>query len=607
MRYCGRVLKTCSGYGGGSLAALLLAMLLASPGPRSPLAAQQSAQPEISTQEKEPGFTIRARANEVPVLVVVRDGQGKEVSGLTKDDFRLFDNGKPQSIREFSVQLAHPVPAAAIDQKSSPPPGAKPPEEAQVAAAAPVRFAALYFDDTYMSFEDVARTRDAAVHYLASSVTPADRAGLYTSSGLGNVEFTSDRDRLEDALAKLRPHPSGSNQTSECPNITQYEAYLIADREDPQALNVGEAKVINCMCGGSPPATNAPAGVTINPCNFDPATMVKSQAREVWERAQLAQEQTLRGLEALVRRLSVMPGQRSIVWISPGFLAMDQSYEVGVLVDRALRARVVINALDSRGVWTLDTGDASQKGPLGGSTAAVETQFALTAQGILNEVMATATYGTGGVFVHDTNDYDGGFRRAGALPEAAYLLGFSPAGLRDDGKYHSLRVELVSRRGLTLQARKGYFAPKEAPDSELQAKSDIEDAVFARDERNDLGLEIHTQFFMSSPTEADLAVLARVDLHGVQLRKEQQRNVGAVRFITVLFDQDGNYVQGQERAVDLRLADATLKKLLSGGGFAARWHFKVKPGTYSIREVVRDDSSGNIAALNGSVEIPEPN
>ena len=581
----------------------VLWILLLTPGPTSLVAVQQRAEPEISTQEKESEFTIQARSNEVPVLVVVRDAQGKEVGGLTKEDFRLFDNGKLQVIGQFSVQLAHPAPTTGGDQRSSPPAGVTAPAEIPAGAAAPDRFAALYFDDTYMSFENITRTRDAGRHYLESSVTAADRVGLYTSSGVGNVEFTSDRGKLEDALANLRPHPSGGNEVSECPGITPYEAYLIVDREDPQALTVAKDRVTACMC--PPPIPNAPPALKLNPCTFDPQMMAQSKARETWERAQFAQQQTLRGLEELVRRLSALPGQRSIVWISPGFLAMDQSPEVATLIDRALRARVVINAFDSRGLWTLDTFDATGKGPLSGDTAAMETQFAQAAQALLNGVLATAASATGGVFIHDTNDYDGAFRRAGSLPEVAYLLSFSPVDLKSDGKYHSLKVELVNPRGLLLQARKGYFAPKAAPNSEHQAQSDLQEAVFAREEKNDLGLQIHTQFFVSSPTDADLSVTARVDLHQVQLRREQQRNVGSIRFVTALFDQDGNYLEGKERSVELRLADATLKRLLAGG-FASRWHFKVRPGTYSIREVVEDDSSGEIAALNGSVEIPEP-
>lgn len=318
--------------------------------------------------------------------------------------------------------------------------------------------------------------------------------------------------------------------------------------------------------------------------------------------------QSLRGLEGLVRRLSAMPGQRSIVWASPGFLAVDQSYQVSSVIDHTLRARVVINALDSRGLWTMiPGGGASQRGSmLNGRTAAIEDQFARMSQRITGEVMEAAASGTGGVFFHDSNDYDGGFRQVGALPEVAYLLSCSPLNLKYDGKHHNLKVELVNDRGLSLQARKGYFAPKEAYDSARQAKDEVEDEVYAREERRDLPLEINTQFFMSSQTEAQLSVQARLDLHGVRLHKEQQRNVGELRFVTALFDQDGNLLEGQERVCNLRLQDATLSRILVGG-FATRWHFKVKPGTYVVREVVRDAGSGNLAALSRTVEIPFSN
>jgi hypothetical protein len=167
-------------------------------------------------------------------------------------------------------------------------------------------------------------------------------------------------------------------------------------------------------------------------------------------------------------------------------------------------------------------------------------------------------------------------------------------------------VGLVNGRGLSLQARKGYFAPAEQPDSERLMKEDLEDAVFSRDERKDLPLEIQTQFFMTSKTEGQLSVLARVDLHGVRLHKEQQRNVDELRFVAALFDDDGNLVEGQARTINLRLQDATLNKLLAGG-LKTDWHFKVRPGTYVVREVVRDMGSGGIAAVSSTVEIPYSN
>jgi VWFA-related protein len=426
---------------------------------------------------------------------------------------------------------------------------------------------------------------------------------------VGNVEFTSDLSALDEALAKLQPHPSGSSQqTNDCLHFGEYESYLISEKEDAQALEVGVAKVIKCMCTQVQLPPQAGPNANVNPCLFDPKMYAEARARGIWQTAQFAARQSLRGLQALVRRLSTMPGQRSIVWISPGFLGMDQAFEMSSLIDQALRARVVINALDSRGLWVLiPGGDVSQQGSgLTGRFAAADTQYAQTAQEIDREVMVAATAGTGGVFFHDSNDYDAGFRAVGALPEVAYLLSFSPPNLKYDGKYHHLTVGLVNGRGLSVQARKGYFAPAEAPDSERQVNEDLEEAVFARDEMKDLPLEIQTQFFMTSTTAGQLSVQARVDLHGVRLHKEQQRNVDELRFVAALFDENGNLLEGQARNIRLRLQDATLDKLLAGG-LKTAWQFKVRPGTYVVREVVRDMGSGGIAALSRTVEIPYAN
>ena len=571
-------------------------------------AESQAAAPEIAAHETQPGFAIRARANEVLVRVVVRDAQGKAVSTLTKDDFRLLDNGKPQVIREFSVEVAHPA-AASTPEKNNPPAVEGP--QVQSAAPVPERFVAIYFDDTFMSFEDIVRTRDAATRYLKTSITPGDRVGLYTSSGVGNVEFTSDLSTLQEALAKLQPHPRlSTQQPNDCPMFGEYEAYLMSEKEDPTALELGRSKVIKCLCGQPNLPANAPSNANVNPCTFDPTQFAMEKARQVWQVAQFAPQQSLRGLQALVRRLATMPGQRSIAWISPGFLGMEETSQMSSLIEQALRARVVINALDSRGLYTMipGGGDASQRGDMGLSARldAIEDQYARTTQQISSDVMIAATSGTGGVFVHDSNDYDGGFRLVGALPEVAYLLSFSPQDLKYDGKYHNLKVELLNARGLSLQARKGYFAPAEAPDSERLAKEDLADAVFARDEREDFPLEIRTQFFMTSKTEGQLSVLARVDLHGVRLHKEQQRNVDELRFVAALFDANGNLLEGQSRNINLRLQDATLNGLLVQG-LKTGWRFKVKPGTYVLREVVRDMGSGGIAAVSRTVEIPYQN
>jgi VWFA-related protein len=592
--------------------ALPLALLLWGLYPAPPMNAQEAATPEISTQEEAP-ITIHAWTNEVLVRVVVRDPDGKAVPNLTKDDFRLLDNGKPQVIGQFSVERAA-TPEAARAVKTARPAAGKAPEQAEAPAAPPNRFVAFYFDDTFMSFEDIVRTRDAATRYLNSSFTPGDRIALYTSSAEDTLEFTSDRSKLEAALAKLRPHPLAPEETIRRPLISEYEAYLIDVQQEKDALDLAVAKVKTILCGQAVLPGNAPAGANVNTCAGDPTEYAKSEARQIWERARFSVNRSLEGLLALVRRLSVMPGQRMIVWVSPGFLGMDQDNQLTSLSDLALRARVVINALDSRGLWTrIPGGDASQPSAdmngtrATGRYAALEDAWAQTAQESDSAVLDAAAAATGGVFFHDSNDYDSGFRKVGGLPEVAYLLSFSPQNLKYDGKYHKLTVELVNGRGLSLQARKGYFAPTEAPNSEREAQAAVEDEVFSRDDRNDLPLQIQTQFFMTDQMDGQLAVMARVDLHGARLEKEQQVNVDKLHFVTALFDENGNFLEGKSRIINLRLKDATLSKLMAGTGtIQTAWHFKVKPGTYVVREVVRDAGSGGIAAASRTVEIPFP-
>jgi VWFA-related protein len=69
------------------------------------------------------------------------------------------------------------------------------------------------------------------------------------------------------------------------------------------------------------------------------------------------------------------------------------------------------------------------------------------------DVLANLTAGTGGVFFHNSNDFDDGFRQAAAVPEVYYVLTFSPADIKLDGKFHALKVTLNTREPFTVQAR----------------------------------------------------------------------------------------------------------------------------------------------------------
>src|SRR5580704_31606 len=68
----------------------------------SPLQAQdpRNAQAPTAAEGSTP-FNLQVKSNLVVVRVLVRDAQGKPVDGLRKEDFRVLDSGKEQSIAQF--------------------------------------------------------------------------------------------------------------------------------------------------------------------------------------------------------------------------------------------------------------------------------------------------------------------------------------------------------------------------------------------------------------------------------------------------------------------------------------------------------------------------
>jgi hypothetical protein len=217
--------------------------------------------------------------------------------------------------------------------------------------------------------------------------------------------------------------------------------------------------------------------------------------------------------------------------------------------------------------------------------------------------MQFLAFDTGGGFFSNSNDLDAGFRQAADLPETYYLLAFSPQNLKLDGALHPILVKLVAARGLSVQARRGYYAPRKSNDPSAQEKEEIQEAVFSPGETHELPIDVQTQFFLKSEADARIAVQTSLDVRRLRLRKEGDRNLDNLTFVTVVFDRDGHVVSGQQRLVELRLRDSSLESLVQTG-ITIRTLFNVRPGNYLVRAVVRDSESGQISGLNRTVEIP---
>lgn len=63
----------------------------------------------LPAQDERPAAKFSVNVNVVNVFVTARDSQGKIVRNLTKDDFTLEEDGRPQEIRYFSQQSDLPL------------------------------------------------------------------------------------------------------------------------------------------------------------------------------------------------------------------------------------------------------------------------------------------------------------------------------------------------------------------------------------------------------------------------------------------------------------------------------------------------------------------
>src|SRR5208337_558723 len=100
-----------------------------------------------------------------------------------------------------------------------------------------------------------------------------------------------------------------------------------------------------------------------------------------------------------------------------------------------------------------------------------------------------------------------------------------------------------------------------------------------------------------------LSVVSHLEVKDMHFRKAGDRNVDNVTLTTAIFDENGNFVTGGEKTMEMRLLDTTFARL-SRNGLTVKSSFDIKPGKYMVRQVVRDSEGAQMAARNGTVVIP---
>jgi len=387
----------------------------------------------VEPSSPETTATIKVAVNLVLVRVVVRDAQGHAVGNLRQEDFQLLDNRKPRPITRFTAEQVASQPTEAAGTSGSA--GAKP--RVSAVTTATERSLAYFLDDVQLNAGKLAELQSAADRQI-TGLPPSVQAAIFTTSGQNALDFTTDHTKLREALSRIKPRKTGSQEGNNCPDVDAYMADLIWNKHDEDALGAATQDALICAYG--------------NDVRFAGAAeaMARGTAQQRFVAAENDSRMLLLALQGALRKLAAAPGQRSLILVSPGFIAPGDEQDYARLIDGALHTDITISALDTRGLYVIDS--------VGSQTRAT-VDYQREAASVASQLMTTMAESTGGTVFHNNNDFNLGFDRVAATPEASYVLGFSTTDQELDGKFHSLSVKVGGKdEKLTVQARKGYYA-----------------------------------------------------------------------------------------------------------------------------------------------------
>jgi VWFA-related protein len=520
------------------------------------------------------------------VNATVTDAEGKPVLDLTAGDFKVFEDGKPQPIHTFTLETYKAVQPVVTS-------GAKPASAGTQDGAASFsqpRLLSLVIDDVTSAREYLYATVEAAKKFVEQDLGPADQVAIVAASGRVQHPFTDDKQLLLAELgalhqeADLRPVIRSS-----CPALTDLQAQRIGnDVNDGISWEVAVQETIACAHLENNPSTAA--------------IIARSAAISQFQEAAYRNRALLRNLRQYIRSLRHFEARKSLVLFSDGFLFEQVIYELQDVVDQALRAGVVLNTVDIRGLY-VTTITASDSLTFDSPWLVGQKQSLLSADASAQEEpLNQLAHDTGGLFYHNSNDLHAGLKAISDLEAHSYVLTYASPAQKADGRYHKIKLE-VSRPGLQLSYRKGYYAPKEQMTSERRSKQDILEALNAPGNVNEIPVRFSYNSYQVDDSRYEVELVAQVDIRRMSFVEEESRRRNLLSLVVVAFDESDRYVDGLQKDVSFNLSASSYAELLSRG-LASKVTIHVPPGRYKIRTVVRESVQGKMGSLSKGVEVP---
>lgn len=520
---------------------------------------------DASQSSKQGDYRIRVTSDLVLTNVVVRDRQGNLVRGLTKDDFTVFEDGKPQRLTSFDFEN---VDALATAGSAGPTVSGTAAPLKIIGTQQPVnkedlknhRLIVLFFDFGAMEPDDIDRAVSAAQNYVNKQMAPADLVAVVSlaSSMRVDQDFTNDKARL---IAVLSSYTSGEGQ--------------------------GFANGDTGTSEGTPDTGN-------------------SYVADDSEYNQFNTDRKLQAIQAIAKSLSKIDEKKSIIYFSNGVSrsGIENQVELRSAINTAVQSNVALYTLDVRGLQAFPPGGEAQSASLRGRSAysgqSILDQFNSNADS--QETLTTLAGDTGGKAFLDSNDLSSVFTAVQRDTSAYYVLGYRSSNPEMNGKFRHVKV-VVNHPDLKLEYRNGYYGPKDyAHFDKEDREQQMLDEITSELPDVDVAVYMAAAYFRLDDAHYYIPVSLIIPGSQIPFVTEKDKDRATIDVIGVVQDEFKHPIGNARETVKLAVDESRQvrrKNVQYNTGFV------LPPGKFHIKFVVRENQIGKLGSFETDITIPD--
>ena len=411
---------------------------------------------EVVDSSDQQALVFRSGINYIRVDAMATDDNGDPVLDLTQEDFEIYEDDVKQEIESFQLVQVDQLPAlgdtpqVAVGRTRS--------DQELAASQDDVRVFVIFLDDYHVRLGNSIRTRRMLVDFLENNLIPSDLVGvMFPLMPLESVRLTRNHQAVINAVntfegVKYRYHVRNMFEN----NYAQYPTEIVERIRNDVSLSAlrglmiylgsmreGRKSVLLVSEGYSnyvPPqlrAQNASMGVdpTINPARDDP-----------------------------------FAGNSAMEETSSFFRGSEINTDLTRVFQTATRFNTSIYTVDPRGL-------ATEEFDVSGPSVSIQTSLRQLRQ--TQDTLRILAEETDGRAIVNQNDFRPGLDQMLSDSNAYYLLGYNSTLEATDGRFHEIDLR-VSRPGVNLRARKGYWALTEL-DVERSLRASVDEPSRAVD------------------------------------------------------------------------------------------------------------------------------